>query len=161
MTRLFRSVRARLVIGVMLAAVTVYTQPAMATDAVTVNLDQATLLKLPEKVATLVVGNPLIADVAIQAGGTLVVTGKGYGSTNLIALDRAGQVLLERDIRVDGPRDQTVTVFRGMTRETYSCAPNCQRRITLGDTPEFFNATLGQVGLRNNQAQGMQGAPAR
>ena len=39
-------------------------------------------MKLPDKVATIVIGNPLIADAALQAGGMLVITGKGYGSTN-------------------------------------------------------------------------------
>ena len=59
-------------------------------------------MKLPEKVATIVVGNPLIADVSVQSGGLVVVTGKGYGTTNLIALDRAGAVLMERSIVVRG-----------------------------------------------------------
>ena len=94
-----------------------------ASEIVPVFLDQATLIKLPERVATLIVGNPLIADVAVQAGGTLVVTGKGYGATNLIALDRQGHVLMEKTIQVEGPRDNTVVVFRGAQRETYSCLP--------------------------------------
>ena len=40
-------------------------------------------MKLPDKVATIVIGNPLIADAALQAGGLLVITGKGYGTTNM------------------------------------------------------------------------------
>ena len=36
-------------------------------------------MKLPTRVATIVIGNPLIADAALQAGGILVITGKGYG----------------------------------------------------------------------------------
>ena len=69
-------------------------------------LDQATIMKLPEKVSTIVVGNPLIADVAVQSGGLVVVTGKGYGTTNLIVLDRTGTVLMERSIVVRGASDQ-------------------------------------------------------
>ncbi len=52
-------------------------------EPVTVHLDQAKLLKLPERTATLVIGNPLIADAAVQPGGVLVITGKSYGMTNL------------------------------------------------------------------------------
>ena len=70
-----------------------------AAETLDITLDQATLMKLPDKVATIVVGNPMIADVAVQSGGLVVVTGKGFGSTNLIVLDRAGAVLLERDDR--------------------------------------------------------------
>ncbi len=101
------------------------------------------------------VGNPLIADVTIQSGGTMVVTGKGYGITNLIALDRNGKVLAEQLVHVRSAID-TVTVFRGITRESYSCAPNCERRITLGDLPDYFDATLGETVNRNLRAQQIQ-----
>src|SRR5678815_7109 len=89
-------------------------------DTVMVSVDQAKLVKLPGGVATIVVGNPLIADVTLQNGGVVVVTGKGYGATNFIALDRTGQVLVDRQIQVEGPTDQLVTVYRGIDRETYS-----------------------------------------
>ena len=130
--------------------------PAGANDAINVFVDQAKLIKIPEKIGTLVIGNPLIADVSVQAGGTLVVTGKSYGATNLIALDRQGNVLMEKTVQVEGIRDRTVTVYRGVQRETYSCTPNCERRITLGDGNDFFAATIGQAGARSSQAQSGQ-----
>ncbi len=125
---------------------------------ITITLDQAQVMKLPEGVATLVIGNPLIADVSIQSGGMAVLTGKGYGVTNLLALDRAGGVLSQTAIRVQSPRD-SVVVYRGMERESYSCAPRCEPRITLGDTPGFFSGVLGQLTARTGQAQG-GGTPA-
>ena len=64
------------------------------------------------------VGNPLIADVTLQNGGIIVVTGKGYGATNFIAMDRAGDILVDRVIQVEGPTDQLVTVYRGVERES-------------------------------------------
>jgi hypothetical protein len=129
---------------------------ARAAD-VTVVLDQARLVKLPERVATIVLGNPLIADASIQSGGMMVLTGKGYGMTNLIALDRSGAVLMEKSIEVKGPQGHVVVVYRGLERESYSCTPTCERRITLGDGNVYFDAVLGQTGNRNAQAQG--GAP--
>ena len=57
-------------------------------------VDQAKILKLPERVSTIVVGNPLIADVTLQPGGMVVVTGKGYGSTNMIAMDKSAAAFL-------------------------------------------------------------------
>lgn len=138
-----------------IAVVMAASVPAAATDAITVALDQATLIKLPERVGTIVVGNPLIADASVQNGGALVLTGKSYGTTNLVALDRAGNVLMEKLVRVDGPQDAgIVVVYRGVERETYSCLPNCERRITLGDGVEPFNAALAQAGARNTQAAG-------
>jgi Flp pilus assembly secretin CpaC len=130
---------------------------ALAAETISVILDQARIAKVPDRTATIVVGNPLVADVSIQTGGTMVVTGKGYGVTNLIALDRAGKVLAEQSVRVKSPAD-SIVVYRGVARESYSCAPDCERRITLGDTPDFFDATLAQSGNRNSRAQAGQAA---
>lgn len=142
----------------LLAAAALGTAPARA-DSVTVNVDQARLLKLPARVTTIVIGNPLIADATLQSGGILVVTGKGYGSTNLLALDRSGRVIMSKTVRVLGPiGDNLVVVYRGTERESYSCAPECQPRITLGDSTAYFKDALGQTGARNGQAQG-GGAP--
>src|SRR5436190_17610273 len=99
--------------------------PAGADDSVAVNVDQAKLVKLPERVSTIVVGNPLIADVTLQPGGMVVVTGKGYGATNVIAMNRTGEVLVDRLIQVGAPSDQVVTIYRGVDRESYSCMPMC------------------------------------
>jgi hypothetical protein len=131
--------------------------PAWA-DTVTVRVDQAHLVKLPDGVATIIIGNPLIADATLQSGGILVVTGKGYGATNLMALDRNGRVIMSKFVRVLGPSSrELVVVYRGVERETYSCAPQCQPRITLGDSSPYFNATLAQTGSRNGKAQGGSG----
>jgi hypothetical protein len=126
--------------------------PVRASDVLPVVLDQAQIVKLPDHLATIVVGNPLIADVSVQPGGVLVVTGKGYGTTNLIALDRAGRVVMDQLVQVQSPID-SVVVYRGVSRESYSCSPFCERRITLGDTQEYFDITLNQTGNRNTRAQ--------
>ena len=73
-------------------------------------------MKLPDRVATIVIGNPVIADAAVQAGGWMVITGKGYGTTNIIALDRSGAVLMEKTVEVQGPRN-VVVVYKGVERE--------------------------------------------
>jgi hypothetical protein len=123
-------------------------------DTITVSVDQAQVLKLPEKVATVVIGNPLIADAALQSGGIMVVTGKGYGSTNLLALDRGGRVIMDKTVEVLGPSGPNlVVVYKGIERETYSCAPECKPRITLGDSQNYFNGALGQSGARTGGAQ--------
>ena len=97
-------------------------------------------MKLPDRVATIVIGNPVIADAAVQSGGWMVITGKGYGMTNIVALDRSGAILMEKTIEVQGPQN-VVVVYRGIERDTYSCTPECSRRLTLGDGNAFFEAT--------------------
>lgn len=142
------------------------TKPAVAApnEPIIVPLDQAKLLQLPDRASTVVVGNPLIADLTIQSGGLAVVTGKGYGATNFIVLDKTGAVLTEKIVEVQGPSDDTVVVYRGVTHQTYSCTPDCSRRITLGDTgtdqfdgstdKDYFAKTLEQTVTRNAQAMG-------
>jgi Flp pilus assembly secretin CpaC len=130
-------------------------------DTIAVNVDQAKLVRLPGKVATIVVGNPMIADVTLQPGGMIVVTGKGYGATNFIALDRGGEILVDRQVQVEGPSDRLVTVYRGIERESYSCAPLCQRRVTLGDSDTYFNSTMSQAGSLSSSASGSAGAGAK
>lgn len=126
--------------------------PALAAEPIVVQLDRARLIKLPEKAKTVVIGDPLIADLSLQPGGLAVITGKGYGATNVVVLDHDGAVLTEQTVEVKGPADPTVVVYRGVKRETYSCTPQCERRITLGDDQEYFSNTLDQTTTRNNQA---------
>ena len=164
----FRSlpIRVRVFFGFRSLAIGILLWPAAAfaapdPDAIAVNVDQAKLVKIPARVATIVVGNPLIADVALQPGGVIVVTGKGYGATNFIAMDRSGEVLVDRVIQVEGPTDQLVTIYRGVERESYSCMPICQRRVTLGDGESYFKSAIDQAGSLSNQASGSAAASGK
>jgi hypothetical protein len=151
----------RRVLCAALVAVAIAT-PAVAAERIVVLVDEARILKLPDRAATVAIGNPLIADVSVQTGGVAVVTGKGYGMTNIVAMDRSGAVLMERNVQVEGPRGNVVFVYKGVDRETYSCTPKCEPRPTLGDAPAFFNPTLTEIGTRNAaaMASGTGGAPA-
>lgn len=134
--------------------------PGLASaEAVSVILDQARLLRLPDRVSTIVIGNPAIADGTLQSGGFLVVTGKGYGTTNLMALDAKGAVLAEHTITVSAP-NSALTVYRGADRETLSCAPNCQRTLVPGDAQAVFDSVVNQNGTRNGLSTGTAAAAA-
>ncbi|MCJ2092486.1 MULTISPECIES: pilus assembly protein N-terminal domain-containing protein [unclassified Methylobacterium] len=121
---------------------------------VTVLVDNAKVIRLPEKTATVIVGNPIIAEVTPQKNGVLVLTGKSFGSTNLIALDTAGGLIAETMIRVEASRDSTITVQRGLDRESLSCTPNCQPAVQLGDSANYFGTTSGQADARRKLATG-------
>jgi Flp pilus assembly secretin CpaC len=151
--------RALAAIGFLLCPVAAFAE--FPVDAIAVNVDQAKLVRLPGRVSTIVVGNPAIADVTLQNGGVIVVTGKGYGATNFIAMDRSGEVLVDRVIQVEGPTDQLVTIYRGVERESYSCMPICQRRVTLGDGDTYFKSVIDQAGSLSSQASGSASATAK
>lgn len=137
--------------GLMTGTVSGTDKPATMGQPIEIYLDLSRVIKVPDRTATLVVGNPLIADVSVETGGLLVVTGKGYGVTNVMAFDAKGALLMEHPIEVKGPVDR-VTVYRGVNRESYSCLPDCERRVVLGDTQDFFTSTLNQASTLNTQA---------
>jgi Flp pilus assembly secretin CpaC len=127
-------------------------EAAMPNGDVSVELDLATVIQIPAGTDTLALGNPAIADVTRpRAGGYTVVTGKSYGTTNMLALDRHGEILREMMIHVKA-NNTTVTVLRGTARETWSCLPHCEPTVTLGDHPDYFGGSSGQIGSRNGLA---------
>ena len=82
--------------------------PALALDSIIVRTDHAQVLKLPPRTNTIIIGNPMIADVSVQKNGSMVVTGKSYGTTNLIAQDATGAVIGESIIKVEAPVDDVL-----------------------------------------------------
>ena len=123
-----------------------------ASDLLKITLDQAKIAKVPTGTATLVVGNPMIADVTMIKGGVgMIVTGKGYGQTNLVAIDAGGNILDEKQIRVE-PARTVLVVQRGAARASYSCTPLCMPTVQLGDDQSVFSETGGQISARNGLA---------
>ena len=125
---------------------------ALSRDTLVVTVDEARVVKVPAAARTLVIGNPMIADVTLlKQGGTMVVTGKGFGETNLIALDAEGNPVAELMLQVVNGSNGLV-VQRGMDRESYTCAPRCQPTARLGDDPKFFGDVTAQIQAHNSQA---------
>ncbi len=126
--------------------------PALASDdAITLMLDRATVIKAPAKTVMVVIGNPAIADVSVQKNGVLVLTGKAFGETNLLAIDEQGQLVSESWLRVQAS-NRNMVVYRGGEPETYSCTPNCQPTIALGDSDKHFGKVGAQTTARNGLA---------
>ncbi len=129
-----------------------FLMPAHA-ERVSVVLDQAKVMSLPSGTKTVVVGNPAIADVVVQKNGIIVITGKTYGLTNLIALDGTGKIIAESALFVEEPSEGIVTVQRGLDRESYSCSPRCAPTLVPGDASTFFTNIGTQADTRNKLAQ--------
>ena len=111
---------------------------AKAADLV-VAYDQSQLLRLPRAVSSVIIGNPSIADVAIQGGNLLVVTGKTFGVTNIIALDAERNIIQDQRIVVKRDEVRTVNLTKGGLRQSYSCTPNCSPTLTIGDDTAYFD----------------------
>lgn len=120
-----------------LATMAIGSQQARASDLV-VRYDQSQILRLPRPVSELIIGNPSIADVAIQGSDLLVITGKTFGVTNVIALDIDRNVIQDQRVVVHRDEQRLVNLHKGGQRQTYTCTPNCQPTITIGDDPTYF-----------------------
>jgi Pilus formation protein N terminal region len=117
-----------------------------------VTMDQATIAKIPAGVTTLVIGNPIVADVTMLKGsGAMVVTGKGYGETNLLSLDSQGNVVDEKIVRVT-PSRAVLVVQRGNDRVSYACNPLCMPTVTIGDEAKAFENSSTQITSHNGLA---------
>ena len=133
---------ATIAVTALLAAVALDATRAQADDLI-VRYDQAQLLRLPRPVSEIIIGNASIADVTIAGGNLLVITGKTFGITNVIALDNEHNIIQDQKIMVE--RDQTlVNLRRGPQRETYSCTPQCSPNLTIGDEAQFFSGLVSQ-----------------
>jgi Pilus formation protein N terminal region len=112
-------------------------KPAAAADLV-VRYDQSQLLRLPRPATEIIIGNPSIADVSLQGGNLLVVTGKTFGITNVISLDADRNVIQDQRVVVERDDRRVVNLHKGGTRFTYSCSPNCETNLTIGDDKGYF-----------------------
>lgn len=108
-------------------------------DDLVVKYDQSQLLRLPRPAAEIIIGNPTVADVSIQAGNLLVITGKSFGLTNIIALDAERNVIQDQRVLVQRDELKVVNLHKGGKRETYNCSPQCNPTITIGDEGKYFD----------------------
>lgn len=120
-----------------------------------VKYDQSQLLRLDQTVAEIIIGNPSIADVAVQSDNLLVITGKSFGITNIIALDSQRNVIAERRVLVERDQQKVVNLQKGGKRESYNCAPQCNPTITIGDDSQYFEtvAKLSERKMKLSEAQ--------
>ena len=126
---------------------------AQTETATLVTVDQALILRLSAPAGAVIIGNPSIADAAVMDAMTLVITGRSYGTTNLIVLDEAGGIVAQELITVQPAVDQ-VTVYRRSTRQTLSCTPICAPTVNVGDAGGAFDATTQQIQARAALAGG-------
>jgi hypothetical protein len=141
-------------LAVVAALLAVAVHPAVAAETVVdVMIDQATLVRLERPAAEIVVGNPSIADVSVQSGKVLVVTGKSFGETNLIVMDADGKVFVNRRLIVQEPRSGLVTLYRGSARQTLHCAPYCTPPLVIGDSADAFGSVASQITTKQSISQ--------
>lgn len=127
---------------------------AFAADDISVKLGNSRVIGPVAQMATVIIGNDGIAAATLGGGGTIILTGKMLGTTNLIVLDEQGQELLSSDLNVvplnNGPTT-TVRISRGVSKSrTYVCGAGA------GCTPE--GSALASVATPDEET--LDGAPS-
>ena len=136
-------------LALLLATTLAGPMPAMAQDGapISVNVNMARVLRISAPAATVIAGNPGVADVTIQDPQTLILTGKSYGQTNLIVLDSRGEPVADTLIEVVQMTAGVMTVYQGQSRTTLACAPVCQPVVMMGDDTGFSTQALASSQL--------------
>lgn len=125
-------------------------------EPVIVTVDRAKVFHVSRPAATVIIGNPAIADATVEDEQTLVLTGRSFGVTNLIILDAKGEPIVDQTLVVKGHETNTVRIYRRSQRETMACAPVCEPTLTIGDDATAFNFASEQITARNTLSDAKQ-----
>jgi Flp pilus assembly secretin CpaC len=99
-----------------------------------VYMNQARILKLDRPISKVIIGNDKVADATVADAKTIVLTGRSFGTTNIVLLDRAGNAVLDERILVSIDEGNTVRVFKQTERTVLSCDPNCEEHSKFDNT---------------------------
>jgi len=142
-----------------LAALALFGAPlaAHAAEPIVIRSDQSQIITMARQPATVVVGNPSIADVTIQ-GLNVFLHARSYGTTNIIILDDAGKQLADYEVTVMLGGSNNLAMFKGGLQYTYVCAPDCEVSLHVGDDLDWFNKLVaGEMKTKNSLAMGQKG----
>lgn len=112
---------------------------------ITVETGKAKAIKLKTDADSVIIGNPNIADVAVHNDTLLFVTGKAYGTTNLMIFDNEGNTIHSSDVVVTANTKTWVSVNRAGVDFTYDCAPKCRPTLSPGDDNGHFGTVADQL----------------
>lgn len=142
----------RLIPNTVMACLVIAPAAEAAQQIVLVN-DQAQIVTLAESPSTVLVGNPAIADVTTE-GRMLFFHPRGFGVTNVIALDPEGKKLGDYVVSIVYDNHNTVSMYTPEGRSTFNCQRDCETIMRIGDDDQYFSLYNTQAGNKNSLASG-------
>ena len=118
-----------------------------------VSMDHTIPMNFSKPVASVVVGNPFIADVMAHSENMFFVVGKTMGTTNIVALDGEGNTISDMTVHVVSPEAKRLSLYRSTSRASYNCADGCQLTPIPGDDSVSFGAIQGQNSTKVSSAK--------
>jgi Flp pilus assembly secretin CpaC len=126
--------------------------PASAEE-VRVAMDQAIPMRLAAPAEGVAIGNPSIASVTVQNDQLLFITGRSYGTTNLVVVGANARLLFAGRVTVTADETNAVMVTRGTETSRMECTPACRPTPDMNGTPTLTDL-LGQIAGRASAAAG-------
>ena len=102
---------------------------AASDDMIRVFMDHARIIKLDRQISKVIIGSSEVADITVADSNTIVLTGKSYGTTNLVILDAEGQAIIDELVLVSVDEANTLRIYKQTERSVYSCAPSCEQHV--------------------------------
>lgn len=102
-------------------------------------------LRLSKPASSVLIGNQNVADVAVADPQLVFLTGRSFGTTNLLVLDDANNIIYSTDVVVTTNSANLVTINRAGSSYTYDCAGECRDAPVIGDNEGHFQRALSQA----------------
>lgn len=143
-----------------IAATALFAATTATAGEIRVSTDQTAAVKLSQAAKTVLVGNPLIAEVTVVDDRTVYLLGRMAGQTNLVAVDAKGNEIFNERVSVRPSDFQIVTLHKGAVGpRTYSCAPKCEWIMMPGD--EGFRTLQEDADKKQQQSDGAAGISSK
>ena len=123
-----------------------------------VTYNQSRVVSLSEPASTFAVGNPSIIDANLLSPTKVLVLGKSYGVTNLIALNADGKVILNTSLHVVTDQRNRVSLYKGPSKQSYDCYGDCVPTLDLGDDLALVDPRVKITGAAQNLAKDSAGS---
>ena len=134
---------------------------ALAGEPIVVRLDHSQIFAMARGPATVVVGNPSIADVTIE-GKNVFLHARAFGSSNVLVLDDEGKQLADYDVTVQIGGNNNLIIFKAGLSQSYVCAPLCESTLHIGDDKNYFSDVIApEQKMRNGIAMGQKDGEAK
>jgi hypothetical protein len=119
---------------------------------VAVPLDEVRVVTFTRPVSTVFVGNPVVADATVIDNHHVFVLGKGFGSTNMIALGPQSETVANQQITVIDRAGSMVTLNKGAAQYSYACTGgHCQANPVPGDQKTYFDDNTSATSAHEDQ----------
>lgn len=135
-----------ILIGIILILAVIFECPTAIAQQITVEANKSIGLPIRNgEAASVVIGNPNIADVAVHNEKLVFITGRTFGTTNLLIYNVDGKQLYSGDVVVTTSNQSIVIVQRAGENHTFDCAPNCKSVLAIGDNAGYFDRNFEQT----------------